>query len=101
MTTIHDREGNEIQVVTESELKGWLSRYLLSALAAWAVVVFSIIVWAVRLEATVDENTKRIEEVRTEGSLPLRNLRTELDSTRFVVGELLKELQRLREDMRR
>lgn len=101
MTRIHDREGNEIEVVTEAELKGWLARYLVAFGGSALAVVFAAVVWAVRLEAKVETNRARIEDVRQEGSLPLQTLRRDLDSLRIEMRTLVAELRTAREELSR
>jgi hypothetical protein len=96
MTTLRDAAGAPVPVVTERELKGWLAGYLWTALGVWGIAMVGVVVWAVRLEARVDQTSRRVEEVRMEGSLPLQALRRDLDSTRFVVQQLLAELRRER-----
>ncbi len=88
------------QYVTEEELKGWLARWLLGYGLGMLAGAFGLVVWAVRLEAKVDATSARVEEVRTEGSVPLQSLRRDLDSLRIEMRALAGELRVARERLR-
>lgn len=99
------------EYLTLDDLKGWLSRWLIGAGAACLITGFLIVVWAINLEATVDRQrelsrerdsvlTASVEMLRTYGSTPLQSLRRELDSTRFEMQALAKELRDTRQALR-
>jgi hypothetical protein len=71
-----------------------LRRLAFQGLAAVALMVIGVIVWAVRLEGKTEQNNVRIEEVRREGSLPLQSLRTDIEVLKGEMRSLGDELRR-------
>jgi cbb3-type cytochrome oxidase subunit 3 len=71
-----------------------LRRLAFQGLAAVALMVIGVIVWAVRLEGKTEQNNARIEEVRREGSLPLQSLRTDIEVLKGEMRSLGDELRR-------
>lgn len=88
------------EYVTQEELKGLAARWLVGWILGAVFTGACLLIWAVRLEAKVDAIAARVEEVRTEGSVPLQSLRRDLDSLRIEMRALAGELRSAREQLR-
>lgn len=80
-------------VVTEEQLKGWMAKWMLRYLLGSLAGAAAIIIWATKIGAQVQSNTARIEQVRSEGTVPVQRLRQDMDSLRFEIRLLRQELQ--------
>lgn len=94
METVRTLDGHEARVVTEGDMlsaertmKKWLLGIIGSILLAGLFVGESY----ATLDSQTKANLKRIEEVRTEGSLPIRDIKSDV--------AVIKEQQRLNSEM--
>lgn len=103
----HVPEHAHDEYVTVESFGQRLSSYVLSGLALIGSTVIAGVVYVVVLSGQVHEHSSsadvrmnatdaRLEEVRREGSLPLRELRHDLDSLRLEMRALTAELRRVR-----
>ena len=97
MQRVQTLEGHEALVVDEGDLlsaerqmKWWLAGIIGAILAAGLLVGISY----ATIVAKVDQNTVRIEEVRREGSLPLKEMQADL---KVMAGQLRQNAARQQE----
>lgn len=71
-----------------------LRKLAFRGMAAVAILAASVVIWAVRLEGKTESNMARIEEVRTEGSQPVQDLKRDIAVLQEAMRNLTSELQR-------
>lgn len=77
----------------ERQVEATMARWFWRAAAAMVTVIVTVVIWAVRLEGKAEYNDRRIEEIRTEGSLPLNDLESKIEVLIFQMDGLTKDLK--------
>lgn len=84
--------GDPDHPINESELKGILARMFVGYVVTLVITLVGMGVWVGGMQAQLKANTGRIEEIRTEGSLPVQRLVTSIDVLTVRMDELSKQL---------
>ncbi len=100
MTQATDGAMTAGQQELDQHIQDALRRLAFRGLAAVAILAGTIVIWAVRLEGKSEQNQRRVEEVRAEGSIPLQDLKRDIAVLQEAMRNLTSELQRTQSAIR-
>lgn len=100
MTAIPTDHMTDGQRELDERVQGAIQKLAYRVLAASIVMVISFTVWIVRLEGKTEQNMHRIEEVRSEGSQPVQDLKRDIAVLQEAMRNLTSELQRTQSAIR-
>lgn len=107
MTAIPGDHMTEGQRELEASIRALILKYAFRGLALFGGAIVVSLIWVVRMEGKTEANwaahardSVRIEQNRTEGSLPLQSLKTEMAVLQEAMRNLTNELQRTQATIR-
>ena len=100
MTAIPTDHMTEGQRELDERVQGAIQKLAYRVLAGSLLLVISFTVWIVRLEGKTENNATRIEEVRSEGSQPVQDLKRDIAVLQEAMRNLTSELQRTQSAIR-
>ena len=80
------------EYITAEQLKGLAARWLLAGLIIVAATGIAAFIWAKDVGSTVNYDHIRLEELRREGTLPVQELKSDMNALTIRMEVLSKQL---------